>query len=396
MSELKLFPGDAPLREKRWPELDGLRGTAILLVFLLHYVTDSRTHQATFGLLYRFAAIFRLGWSGVDLFFVLSGFLIGGILIDARASSNYFRTFYIRRVHRILPVYYLWITLYAILGYAIMKSGSPKYAAALGGALHPVVYLLFLQNILSAPYSLYGHYMLSPDWSLAVEEQFYLVAPFLIRWLSLKRLTAVLVACVIGAPVLRYFIFPLSPGGPDRVYSLMPCRADALAMGMLAAIAWRSTARDWLRQRAVPLKIASGFLFLGACAMTKWMPGPKTPVEAALQYSWLASLYTSILLLALLDTRGLVARVARWSFLRECGRISYCFYLIHLGILGACHWIFFGALPRINDWQGLGVTVLAALLAWTIAQLSWKYLEKPLIDRGHAKTYDRGGKAAPA
>jgi peptidoglycan/LPS O-acetylase OafA/YrhL len=106
---------------RRWPELDGLCGGAILMVFLLHYVTDSRTHEGNFGLLYHFAQIFRLGWSGVDLFFVLSGFLIGGILLDARSSSNYFQTFYTRRIRRILPIYYVWIALYVCASYVIAK-----------------------------------------------------------------------------------------------------------------------------------------------------------------------------------------------------------------------------------------------------------------------------------
>ena len=379
----------APLIEKRWPEIDGLRGTAILLVFLLHYVTDSRTHEGNFGLLYRFAQIFRLGWSGVDLFFVLSGFLIGGILLDARSSSNYFRTFYTRRVRRILPIYYVWVALYSVAGYAIMKWASPDNVRTVAGALRPIIYLLFLQNILKVPTSLFSHYMVSPTWSLAVEEQFYLVAPFLIRYLSLRRLTQVLVACVLGAPVLRYFAFSLLPNGAQTAYILMPCRADALAMGMLAAVAWRTAAKDWLLRQTILLKTMSGVLVAGALAMTKWMPGPRTALEAAGQYSWIALLYTSILLTALLDSRGLVARAARWKFLRECGQVSYCFYLVHLGILGVCHWIFFRSLPHIDDLKGFGVTLLAAGLAWTIAQLSWRYLEKPLIDRGHAMPYRR-------
>jgi len=381
--------GAAPVLEKRWPEIDGLRGTAILLVFLLHYVTDSRTHEGDFGLLYHFAQIFRLGWSGVDLFFVLSGFLIGGILLDARSSSNYFRTFYTRRVHRILPIYYIWVVLYSVAGYAIMKCASPDNVAIVGGALRPVTYLLFLQNILKVPTSLFSHYMVSPTWSLAVEEQFYLVAPFLIRYLSLRRLTQVLVACVLGAPVLRYFAFSLLPNGAQAAYILMPCRGDALAMGMLAAVAWRTGAKDWLLRETILLKTMSGVLVAGALAMTKWMPGPRTALEASFQYSWIALLYTSILLTALLDSRGLVARASRWKFLRECGRVSYCFYLIHLGILGVCHWIFFRTFPHIDDLKGFGVTLLAAGLAWAIAQLSWRYLEKPLIDRGHATPYNR-------
>jgi peptidoglycan/LPS O-acetylase OafA/YrhL len=118
------------------------------------------------------------------------------------------------------------------------------------------------------------------------------------------------------------------------------------------------------------------------------MPGPRTAIEAGLQYSWIALLYTSVLLTALLDGRSLVARVARWRFLGECGRVSYCFYLIHLGVLGVCHWAFFRSEPHIDDWRGVGVTLLAAVLAWTMAQLSWKYFEKPLIDQGHAQSWD--------
>ena len=104
---------DLPATPVRIPQLDGLRGIAILLVIALHYLNDSE-HGAFGSFLYRFGCAFRLGWAGVDLFFVLSGFLIGGILLEARESVNYFRTFYLRRFFRILPIYYLWVTLFAI------------------------------------------------------------------------------------------------------------------------------------------------------------------------------------------------------------------------------------------------------------------------------------------
>jgi peptidoglycan/LPS O-acetylase OafA/YrhL len=377
-----------PEKQKRWPELDGLRGVAILLVMLLHYVTDSRTHEGNFGPLYRFAQLFRLGWSGVDLFFVLSGFLIGGILLDARSSPNYFRTFYIRRIHRILPIYYLWIFLYAVIGYSIRWWASSAEAAALG-TLRAGVYFLFLQNIVSlAPVSLFVHYFVSPTWSLAVEEQFYLVSPVVIRFLTPQWLTRALLACIVGAPILRFLVYSL-PQGPGKALALMPCRADALAMGMLTAFAWRAPVKRWLIDHLPSLKAMSFILLLGAAAMVKWMPGPRNPLEAAAQYSWLAMLYTSVILISLLDAKSLLARVARWNFLRECGRVSYCIYLIHLAILGACHWVFFRSRPHFNDWQGFFVTVLAAALTWTIARLSWRYFEKPLIDRGHSYTYGR-------
>lgn len=374
-------------KPKRWPELDGLRGVAILLVVLLHYVTDSRTHEGNFGHLYRFAQLFRLGWSGVDLFFVLSGFLIGGILLDARSSPAYFRTFYIRRIHRILPIYYLWISLYVVTGYSINR-WAPYGEASTIGALRAGVYFLFLQNMLSPAASTFAHYFVSPTWSLAVEEQFYLISPVVIRFLTPQWLLRALIVCIIGAPILRFFVYQL-PQGPGKTLALMPCRADALAMGMLAAVAWRASARTWLMNRMPALKAVSIILLLGVMAMVKWMPGPRNPSGAALQYSWLAIFYTSLVLISLLDTKSLLARVTRWRVLRECGRVSYCIYLIHLAILGACHWVFFRSLPHLDDWPGLFVTVLAVILTWTIARLSWKYFEKPLIDRGHSYTYGR-------
>src|SRR5690349_12811160 len=287
-----------PHNHRRWPELDGLRGAAILMVMLLHYVPQSRTHEGNFGLLYHFAQLFRLGWSGVDLFFVLSGFLIGGILLDAKSSPRYFRTFYIRRIHRILPIYYLWILLYAGTGYSIMRWGP--YAGAAGmGALRVGVYFLFLQNTVSlTPMPLFAQFFVLPTWSLAVEEQFYLVSPLVIRFLTPQRLTRALLACVVGAPILRFLVFRL-PEGPNAANVLMPCRADALAMGMLAALAWRGSAKTWLMERISSLKAFSIVLLLGAMAVVKWMPGPRNALGAAIQYSWLAMLYTSILLISL-------------------------------------------------------------------------------------------------
>jgi peptidoglycan/LPS O-acetylase OafA/YrhL len=273
---------------KRMPELDGLRGIAILMVFLLHYIAESHTHDGNFGPLYRFAQIFRLGWSGVDLFFVLSGFLIGGILLDSRSSAHYFKPFYTRRLHRIAPVYYAWISVFGVVGFVVSKWG-PSYVAELGTASVPVwVYYPFLQNLMFKSLSEFTRYWMGPTWSLAVEEQFYLVSPWLIRFLSLRRLTQFLIACVIGAPVLRYVLYPHSPGILGMYYVLTPCRADALALGMLAAVAWRTRARAWLAQHISYVKVASGVLLLGALAMVKWMPAPGNAIEAAMQYSWLA------------------------------------------------------------------------------------------------------------
>jgi peptidoglycan/LPS O-acetylase OafA/YrhL len=250
-----------------------------------------------------------------------------------------------------------------------------------------VVYYLFLQNLIFIPLSRFTTWWMSQTWSLAVEEQFYLIAPIIVRYLSRRRLTQVLVTCIVIAPVLRALVYSTQPGIVSPQYVLMPCRMDALAMGMLLAIAWRTGVRSWVARRVQVLNIVVMLFAVGALAMTKWMPGPHNRFEAAYQYSWLAAMYTLLIAVVLTNRDGILARVARWPFLRTWGRISYCVYLIHTGVLWGCHRLLLHSLPRINDWQGALTSALALVITVGIAQLSWKYLEKPLIDRGHATRF---------
>jgi peptidoglycan/LPS O-acetylase OafA/YrhL len=199
----------ATVAPARIPELDGLRGLAILLVILCHYVGNSNHLPLGF---WRHLALsaFSADWSGVDLFFVLSGFLIGGILLDARNSPQYFRAFYMRRVFRILPIYYLWTLLFAFLVIAALVFFPGRFPVSSADLLQVPLHLLFWQNM---------HYSLSPfqwiwfgvTWSLAVEEQFYLVAPPLIRFLSLRALIyalacGILLAIAWRQPAIRAFL----------------------------------------------------------------------------------------------------------------------------------------------------------------------------------------------
>jgi len=370
----------------RIPELDGLRGVAILLVLFYHYCRIGQPSPDGSAAGY-FAALFRLGWSGVDLFFVLSGFLIGGILMDARESPSYFRTFYLRRVHRILPAYYVWVTLFAVAMWV-----GPRLVA--GAEVHSNVplpfYYLFLQNLVFVAQATVAWFWLSPAWSLAVEEQFYLVAPPLVRWLSPQRLRGALIATILLAPALRVLLALRFPDAPQMAYVLMPCRADALAFGVLAAMAWRSeAARQWLTARASRLRIVLLVMFAGLAVMLKfrWAFFPYSFFMISIGYTLLAAAYCALLLYVLLATRSIAARVMRWRLLREWGKVSYCTYLIHLAVLGGCHYFILGAEPRIHDLPGAGVTLLAAALTFALAQLSWRTFEKPLLQRGQRHTF---------
>jgi peptidoglycan/LPS O-acetylase OafA/YrhL len=157
--------------QSRISQLDGLRGIAILSVLGLHFLNDS-AHGAFGSFLYRFGCAFRLGWAGVDLFFVLSGFLIGGILLDARGAHNYFRVFYIRRLHRIIPVYFVWITLFVLI--VVLASGSVSHLMPIGRAGFRFIplYYLFLQNYIQVPFASFMWIWLATAWSLGVESSF--------------------------------------------------------------------------------------------------------------------------------------------------------------------------------------------------------------------------------
>jgi len=266
-----------------------------------------------------------------------------------------------------------------------------SHSSAAAPAFQVLIHLLFLQNLIptATAHPIIAHYWLSVAWSLAVEEQFYLIAPLLVRYLSRKRLALALIVCIVGAPILRVLVYRRLPGLSYLIYVLMPCRADSLAAGMLAALACRSHAKFWLEGHTASLRRAFGILVFGAVVMLKWLPDgrPRNSWQAAFQFSWLAALYVCLLLLALFERNGGIARISRWKFLREWGRVSYCVYLLHLGVLGLCHWVLLRSLPSLTTWAGVLTTLLALALTCSLAQLSWTFFEKPFLNRGHRYHY---------
>jgi peptidoglycan/LPS O-acetylase OafA/YrhL len=375
-------------RQERVPELDGLRGAAIFMVVVFHYLEQQGTVSGG-GLTPILQRLALMGWSGVDLFFVLSGFLIGGILVDARNSPSYFRTFYTRRFFRIIPIYYLWILAYIVLvGVAgsylrahsnsglIMAPGLPIYA-----------HFFFLQNLMVIPFAGLAGAWFSHLWSLAVEEQFYLISPLVVRLLSTRPLTIFLGCVIAAAPLLRVVLLALRTD-PWLVSVLMPCRADSLAIGMLAAVFWRKEGfREWLSDRSGTLYAILAVLFAGVAALWKWSPESQTLGMETIGFTWLAAFFVVILLLALTRRDGPIARLARVAWLRELGRVSYCVYIIHLVVNVFCHTLLRRASPATSDARGAAVTIFSAFATLGIAWISWKLFEGPLVRLGHSFKY---------
>jgi peptidoglycan/LPS O-acetylase OafA/YrhL len=372
----------APGGSGRILELDGLRGMAIVLVLLFHYVSIVQ------GPANRAVALFQraveIGWTGVDLFFVLSGFLIGGILLNARRSEHYFKTFYARRIYRIFPIYYLWIAAYFLLMYLasphiLEKLGivHDKWAAA-------AVLVLFLQNSVTMTPALVTIWFFQV-WSLAVEEQFYLVIPWLVRWLSDRKLVFTLVSLLFVAPLSRVLLKVYLPDNYWRPHLLTFCRSDELAVGVLLAFFWR---QEYWRARISSYKKALyavvGMLTLGMIYLDAFKVSDLA--QCAWGYSCVSLFYASLVLLALVARGGMWAAFCRWSVLRNIGAVSYCMYIIHAVVNRVCH-VLLKSSDGIATRRSLAATILACGMTWLIAKISWRVLEAPLMRRGHTYQY---------
>src|SRR5262249_55951728 len=212
-------------------ELDGVRGVAILLVMLFHFgavVSEGGAPTGAASKLVQRAV--GAGWCGVDLFFVLSGFLITGILYDTKGQPGYYRTFYARRTVRIFPLYYgLLVASFLVRPWAGLGPPAPEG--------YQGWFWLYLANVLRVVHGGEACGRLEHFWSLAVEEHFYLIWPFVVRTLGRA---ALLRACVgVGVAALAFRAFAVAKGWPFAAYMLTPARVDTMAVGAWLALAAR-------------------------------------------------------------------------------------------------------------------------------------------------------------
>lgn len=342
------------------PELDTLRGVAILGVVLLHgfFWQYSGYH---FGKTARaFLSLTQPGWLGVNLFFVLSGFLISGILFDSKNKADYYRRFYTRRALRILPAYYSLLILLAVLGQA-----STGYLA-LG-----FVYLANVPEFFGVAQA-YG-----PLWSLAVEEHFYLFWPTIVHRLSQRALTRLTLTICIIVPVLRGLSFYLGHTAGLDSYTWFVI--DGLAAGALVAIYLRRIAN---RTQAI---WACASLLL--CSLLMVIVGAPLGIMtrnqllgAAFQHTLIAAFFSGVLILWLLLGTGQWKDFVNSRILRFLGYISYGLYLIHLLVFRlydkACHQFAPSLVPRNDHFELVVVRfAIAGGAAVLLAYLSRAYFE---------------------
>jgi peptidoglycan/LPS O-acetylase OafA/YrhL len=341
---------------RRIPELDGLRGLAALTVVVFHlYIT-----------------VIPFGWAAVDLFFALSGFLITSIVLEQMKQPGFLRTFYARRSLRIWPIYYLTIVILLVATAVTWRHWLP--------------FTLYLQNT--------GFYLIPADelrgkvfapnwptlnhaWSLAVEEQFYLIWPGLILLVGRSRVRILALGGLVSSVTARYAGYP---------HTLLISRCDGLALGALLASVLhdskscadserRATVQPWLR-------IAGVVLGLLTVRLTwEWLTG-RVRLPLSFQLEDPAAEVLAMSLLAFIVVAWVVVESGdnrlgwlRWKPLRDLGTISYGLYLYHVPVLHSVDAILPRSVTGFRALEGM----LTLLFTVAVASLSWRFIERPIL-----------------
>jgi peptidoglycan/LPS O-acetylase OafA/YrhL len=371
---------DKPAVDGYVPALDGIRGLAIIIVMLGHFAYGFQdTTPADTAL----KTLMQTGWAGVDLFFVLSGFLITGILLEAKGASYYFRNFYARRVLRIFPAYYAFLFLFFV---AFPRIVHPDPAGPFGGWNAAQWWFWGYASNFQILFPAWPRPLpLTHLWSLAVEEQFYLVWPAVVLLASKKGLVRICIGCMILSVALRIGI-QLSGINPTAAYRITPARLDTLATGAMLAVFVRDP--QWWNRLKGYAKPAIAAMLVGLVIIS-------IPTRSMLQTGFLMQAvgYT---LLALLGAglivvgidpgkaRGRLARFLSSPVMRFFGKYSYAMYLIHFPIAWFSENLGFG----VARYPAIGGSHIPSVIAFTLvttgltticALLSWNLFEKHFL-----------------
>ncbi|MGO9642774.1 MAG: acyltransferase family protein [Candidatus Acidiferrales bacterium] len=375
-------------------ELDGLRGLCALCVVLYHYLSGPAVYSDTAS---RIRELIYVSPFTVDMFFILSGFLVGGILLNTRTSPNYYKTFYLRRLYRVAPIYYLWIAAFVAAALCVPAARASLLPKSFGPVAFVAGCIFFVQNFPRFPVWLTRAHWFSTTWTLAIEEHFYMLAPLCLHRVGRRRLIGGLAAIIVLSPFARTFAWHFNSmkdateldGGVANLWT--PFRADGLAMGILLAILWQTPhIKAWICKHVK--WIYSGLVF-GApvCVGIEYMAVKHVRYADALAVGFGRSAVEvwslCLIFVALMYQGKEKVSFMRWRPFREVGKISYCVYLIHWGVLWAVLRFGFHALPGTSVRSDALASVVALILTFGLSALSWKYFEGPLQKRGHRFTY---------
>lgn len=374
-----IVPARAHEHQHRLPVLDGVRGFAVLYVILFHFYL---TPPADIGSLKRIGfALIDLGFTGVDLFFVLSGFLITGILLANTNSENYFSSFYARRILRIFPLYYLLCLVSIVIIPSIPFFDRYEFLGSGSGSL---AYYWFFLNNLALILPVQPQAFLNVCWSLSIEEQFYLLWPLAI-WLFGKRgALRASVALFVLSVLLRNTLYYGFGAEAPHLYGFTFTHIEAITIGSSIAIMMTEPARYARPLRLLSMQwVITGPLLIADAIYFGVFPPPNppplfvSPAMVSVGYTLSALAYGGLLLHCLTGDSP-VTRLLGTGPMRQAGKYSYAMYLLHVPAWFIATQICIYVTARIGTGRQFSRTTVLAIglpLTYLFAAISWRFLE---------------------
>lgn len=381
----QVHSGPRPSPLSHIPALDGLRAVAILLVIV--HNAGSVDGQLSGIPLRLWAVLSNAGWAGVQLFFALSGFLITRILLESKGADGWLRNFYVRRVLRIVPLYY---TLLAVVFFV-----APHVALLTPLAGHPTRSSLWLWAYLSNWVSPFGGLPASLPhvWSLAVEEQFYLIWPFVVALFAEGTVALISIGLIVCALVARIGLHAALPinVAHEAAYTFTIARCDAIALGALVALAFRNKrAFAFIRPRAFAAMLVAFVAVFCVMAIVHGLPAEGTAAEVVEQplVGVLSALMVFVCAAAVIGPRDVGIRRTfveclsnRWML--SIGKYSYAIYIFQTPVNEILHASVRRFLIDGSDTRRFAAHVLYSVVVFGIstvlALVSWKLIEQPFL-----------------
>lgn len=361
--------------------LDGLRALAILWVMFGH-VTWGSDFTATTDYHKIMDLLAKSGWVGVQLFFVISGFLITKILLQGKGQAHQLRNFYMRRSLRIFPVYYATL----ILLFLVIPSLGYTLSWLSAETEHQGWYWLYLNNWLRPFIDNRGF---SHLWSLAIEEQFYLVWPFFVIYFNKQWLTRVCIGMVLSAPIIRFLLFyyfqtDVEGVGARAAYDFTFARWDSIALGsLLAVLVSNQSGIDWMKKYMGKLLIVTIILTLVQLVVWRNFSAVGKGGVELLNQTISAFTFFALVFMIASKNQAWYITILEFSPIKLIGKYSYAMYIFHLPIIMIWFSYF---VPNYEGMSEVGVFMQVLLnylivftLTFSLAAISWHVLEYPAL-----------------
>ena len=363
----------------RIKELDGLRGIAVVLVMALH-IFKRAAYFTEHPVLETITQFTTVGWVGVDIFFTLSGFLITSILLKSKTEEHYFRNFYVRRALRIFPLYY------AAIGFVLLFAPKvePEFTAQLNTAL-PIM-LLYQQNWALLFKGFYITQYLGITWSLAIEEQFYFIWPFVVYKLNKEQLVKAsigYIAVSMVARILGTLLWPdVSQASTFFYYTSFARFEEMLFGGLLAVFLTYDGSHEKVRRYALPLFVVAFVVFIALHILS--LPGSPHPEHSSVPLmlgGYTTAALFSLGLIGVFVTHppeNILRRIFQNPILTFLGKYSYSIYLFHMTATLILLDVFWHS--ELRGWKPFVLYPIATYVASIgIALLTWNLLEKHML-----------------